>query len=213
MKVSLSGNCEKIGCMQGNEYTEIYHGESIPINHKLPVSFFSISKKNKAWKYICSIPLYLVKALIDILLMNSECDWIDKFEPCTVSVEEYICNANVETLSLEYNKSKFDYKNKKIIFPEVKINNQKQKIRSNICIENLKETFVNGVIKIVGILIIAFIPLTIIMLNAGKYSVYIFLMNLGIIIAVLLKGVCEYRKYKDIKSILIDQKNESEFNM
>ena len=137
--------------------------------------------------------------------MNYEWDWIDNFEPCIFQVDNYICEA-CKTLEIEYNKSKYDKENRKIVLPQIIINGKEIKIESFLYLENLKLCFLKCCLKMVGMLIWCLIPLIIITINAGKYSIYIWIIDCCIIFALIVKISLEYHKFCNIKRQLNLQK-------
>lgn len=143
--------------------------------------------------------------------MNYEWDWIDNFEPCIFQVDNYICEA-CETLEIEYNKSKYDKENRKIVLPQIIINGKEIKIESFLYLENLKLCFLKCCLKMVGMLIWCLIPLIIITINAGKYSIYIWIIDCCIIFALIVKISLEYHKFCNIKRQLnLQKKNKNGF--
>ena len=117
MNVILKGNGEKIICIQQKEQKVIYNGENTLIDNIMPISLSSVNTKSIELFYcICKFPLRLIVAIFDIIFMNYEWDWIDNFEPCIFQVDNYICEA-CKTLEIEYNKSKYDKENRKIVLP------------------------------------------------------------------------------------------------
>ena len=141
----------------------------------MPISLSSVNTKTIELFYcICKFPLRLIVAIFDIIFMNYEWDWIDNFEPCIFQVDNYICEA-CKTLEIEYNKSKYDKENRKIVLPQIIINGKEIKIESFLYLENLKLCFLKCCLKMVGMLIWCLIPLIIITINAGKYSIYIWI--------------------------------------
>ena len=122
MNVILKGNGEKIICIQQKEQKVIYNGENTLIDNRMPISLSSVNTKTIELFYcICKFPLRLIVAIFDIIFMNYEWDWIDNFEPCIFQVDNYICEA-CKTLEIEYNKSKYDKENRKIVLPQIIIN-------------------------------------------------------------------------------------------
>ena len=92
----------------------------------MPISLSSVNTKTIELFYcICKFPLRLIVAIFDIIFMNYEWDWIDNFEPCIFQVDNYICEA-CKTLEIEYNKSKYDKENRKIVLPQIIINGKEE---------------------------------------------------------------------------------------
>lgn len=196
MYITLKGDCEKIICTQMKEKKVLYNGDKIKMGDNIPISFSSIAtQKKEIWKCIFIFPLRLIGVLFDILLMNYEWDWIEKFEPCTFQIDGYVCNP-CDDLEIKCNKSRFDKKREKIIRPEITINGEEIKeIKCYAYTENLKLCFLKCCLKIIGILIWCLIPLGIITINAKKYSVYVLLIDLMIIVMVTVKILLEYQKF------------------
>lgn len=206
MFATLNGNCENIICTQQKEKTVIYNGDKIQIENKMPISLSSIvTQKSEVWKCICKFPLQLIGVIFDILLMNYEWDWIEKFEPCTFLIDNYSCNF-CDNLEIEYNKSRFDKKSKKVIMPQIIINGKEIKeTKCRVYTENLKVCFLKCCLKMIGILIWCLIPLIIITINAGKDSMYMLLLDLGITFMLAVKMLFEYRKFRSVKRQIIYQ--------
>lgn len=209
MNVILKGNGEKIICIQQKV---IYNGENTLIDNRMPISLSSVNTKTIELFYcICKFPLRLIVAIFDIIFMNYEWDWIDNFEPCIFQVDNYICEA-CKTLEIEYNKSKYDKENRKIVLPQIIINGKEIKIESFLYLENLKLCFLKCCLKMVGMLIWCLIPLIIITINAGKYSIYIWIIDCCIIFALIVKISLEYHKFCNIKRQLnLQKKNKNGF--
>lgn len=212
MNVILKGNGEKIICIQQKEQKVIYNGENTLIDNRMPISLSSVNTKTIELFYcICKFPLRLIVVIFDIIFMNYEWDWIDNFEPCIFQVDNYICEA-CKTLEIEYNKSKYDKENRKIVLPQIIINGKEIKIESFLYLENLKLCFLKCCLKMVGMLIWCLIPLIIITINAGKYSIYIWIIDCCIIFALIVKISLEYHKFCNIKRQLnLQKKNKNGF--
>ena len=88
------------------------------------------------------------------------------------------------------------------------INGKEIKIESFLYLENLKLCFLKCCLKMVGMLIWCLIPLIIITINAGKYSIYIWIIDCCIIFALIVKISLEYHKFCNIKRQLNLQKKE-----
>lgn len=88
-----------------------------------------------------------------------------------------------DNLEIKYNKSRFDKDSKKIITPEIIINDNKIK-EMECCTYTIDLTvcFFKCYLKMVGILIWALIPLIIITMNAGKYSLYILFIDIALVV-------------------------------
>ena len=87
-------------------------------------------------------------------------------------------------------------------------NGKEIKIESFLYLENLKLCFLKCCLKMVGMLIWCLIPLIIITINAGKYSIYIWIIDCCIIFALIVKISLEYHKFCNIKRQLNLQKKE-----
>ena len=125
MHITLKGDCEKIVCKSKEENIILHNGDRIEMENKNTISISSVAtQKNEIWKCIYTFPLRVILAIFDILLMNSEWDWVEKFEPCTFIIENYLCSS-CDNLEIKYNKSRFDKDSKKIIMPEITINDNK----------------------------------------------------------------------------------------
>ena len=86
------------------------------------------------------------------------------------------------------------------------------KIESFLYLENLKLCFLKCCLKMVGMLIWCLIPLIIITINAGKYSIYIWIIDCCIIFALIVKISLEYHKFCNIKRQLnLQKKNKNGF--
>lgn len=203
MHITLKGDCEKIVCRSKEENIILYSGDRIEMENKNTISISSVAtQKNEIWKCIYTFPLRVILAIFDILLMNSEWDWVEKFEPCTFIIENYLCNS-CDNLEIKYNKSRFDKDSKKIITPEIIINDNKIK-EMECCTYTIDLTvcFFKCYLKMVGILIWALIPLIIITMNAGKYSLYILFIDIALVVALTIKILLECQKYNNIKKQL-----------
>lgn len=196
MYITLKGDCEKINCIQMKEKKVLYNGDKIKMEDNIPISFSStVTQKKEIYMYMLFFPLRLLGVIFDILLMNYEWDWIEKFEPYIFQIDDYVCNSSND-LELECNKSKFDKRSQKIIRPQITINGEEIKeIKCYAYTENLKLCFLKCCLKIIGILIWCLIPLGIITLNAKKYSIFIVLIDLIIIVMVVAKILLEYKKF------------------
>lgn len=199
MDLILKGDCEKIIFTQGKERIVLYNGDKIQIHSQIPISLSSVvTQKSEIWKHICKFPFLLIGAIFNILLMNFEWDWIDNFEPCAFLFENYICKSS-DIIEIEYIKSRFNKQNQKIILPQMNINGKSMKIKNCVYTEDLKVCFFKCCVRIFCILMWCIVPLTIIMMNAGKYSSYVLLINICILISVIVKMLFEYRKYRILK--------------
>ncbi len=103
---------------------------------------------------------------------------------------------------VEYKKFQYDYKGKSIVPPEIKINNQKVEITSEVHTKDLKNHFIQWCTSLLYITIVALLIMIVIMLNAGKYMIYVGAINVIIAVAVGAKNLCDYHKYKITKNEL-----------
>ena len=203
MHITLSGNCEKVVYMSQEENIMLYNGDKIEVENKNTISISSaMTQKSEIWKCVYTFPLRVIVAIFDILFMNFEWDWIEKFEPYTFLIDNYFCNS-CNDLEIEYNKSGLDKDSKKIIMPQIIINGNKiREIECHIYTIDLTVCFFKSCLKMIGILIWALIPLIIITMSAGEYSLYVLLIDVALVLALTVKILLEYRKYNNIKKQL-----------
>ena len=168
------------------------------------------------------------EGILEILENNKEINFIliDEKLPGEIKNDELInkikkINKNIEIIFFikKENKKNAIINEKKIIKDEkikskIKIVDYEKeiKIESFLYLENLKLCFLKCCLKMVGMLIWCLIPLIIITINAGKYSIYIWIIDCCIIFALIVKISLEYHKFCNIKRQLnLQKKNKNGF--
>ncbi len=201
MKVLLKGNCEKIKLSQNKEDKILYNDSEVEIKNNQSFSISSIATTEKViTNSIWFFPIQFILTIFDIIFMNFEWDWIDRFEPYVFNVPDLFYKE--EKIEIQCNKSQYKKDMDTIVMPEVVINGSRiENIECHAYSMDLKLRFLKCCFKVVSMLIWNYIPLTIIMIGARNFvaKIFIVLIESALAIALVAKIRSEYVKYLKIK--------------
>ena len=205
MKIILKA-CENqyLFVENNNKQFVIYGEDTIVINEKVEegntIKIYSKHTETKdIIKTLCCLPLYIIGALFNILTMNIENRWIDKFEPFSIMVKDYVLeNEDDCIINIDYMESKID-KNNNIVYPKLQINNMNIELTLYNNILHLKKCFIEWFIRLNCIFLWGEILLVWGMITSKKYWWVMLSIIIFIIAMITYTGYKEWKYYNQIK--------------